>query len=625
MPHDLRDATSTKRIQEVQSRDDEPTARTQEGNTQTTTPKGTISDSYQDEIYDPSPTGTSHTAKPDRTISNIYQDELYDPSSTGRSQVTNLPRTMSSIYTDELYNPSLPTPAPPQDLSNRKSAVFQDLLQAAQKNHVTLKPSSPKFPQGQSFTTVAQSRQQQKVESDVRNLQQHSSTSTLSPPPRTVSPKKIILDYNETEDDANMPLFPQNNGSHKSDSLSDSNESQTSRPWTVPANGFSVEDFLSVLAEQLQERLKDQHKPPIMRSELLFTRDLLVNEVVSLAVKYPTRRLHTGRNYISGDAFPLMCMECDRAIHFNFYRCSLCRNLCNSCQQGDPPQDWRGHLLTRVDLQAECRARSVEDAWKYIVDSFASADDDIDFVGVIHCWQRILPRLRQGYMLNRALLNWSIAPHFRSSLDRDRINPGPNNPSNGTIFPSGTDQEGERGEKNLDVVEPFAHGMQTSRLEPAFQTDSASSMIRDHPAPPPRQAAEQSKLRILYTIASWKESKATPSQLSVEYSLGGRSKGPSKEGSPFRRTASTPTPVAQGVSPEVTTQPSTSRGSSDAEHQGLTRIVNERQEWLHEDKSLSQPQHHLSWAGPGTPSNSSTISLNRLHTMLQSIKKLSGG
>ncbi|KAM3065154.1 hypothetical protein ACMFMF_011282 [Clarireedia jacksonii] len=164
--------------------------------------------------------------------------------SAHRSTMPKLDRTMTDIYADELYNPNFSiTSAPPstpasavQTSANMspRNDVFTQRLQAANSQHLsannqiasTLSPrerspfrqGSPLAPSSASFSTQSPSmrfgtathlREQQKAENDARALQQQfERTSPESNTPKTISPKDVDLVYHESDEDANMPLFP---------------------------------------------------------------------------------------------------------------------------------------------------------------------------------------------------------------------------------------------------------------------------------------------------------------------------------------------------------------------------------------------------------------------------------
>ncbi|KAL9035968.1 MAG: hypothetical protein Q9180_004570 [Flavoplaca navasiana] len=134
----------------------------------------------------------------------------------GSPDMSNIGRTLSDIYQDELYNP--PNTSTPSNQSHRyrlqedsfpqnENSVFTDLLQAAQNRHIRTKsvPSSTNethehspFTQGSSYATW---KEQQKAAVDACVLLQHQPTPSDFAPPRTISPKDVTLDYNEAGED----------------------------------------------------------------------------------------------------------------------------------------------------------------------------------------------------------------------------------------------------------------------------------------------------------------------------------------------------------------------------------------------------------------------------------------
>ncbi|KAL8660203.1 MAG: hypothetical protein Q9226_000004 [Calogaya cf. arnoldii] len=174
-------------------------------------------------------------------------NELSRIQSSGQRNTTKLNRTMSDIYQDELYNPSLNTCAPPQQtqqkippenlLSPQKNSVFSDLFQAAQSGHVSARSASPatsiarerspfapaspyanerfshstpSSPGPARLNSAAQLREQQKAEADAHVLAEHQPRASDFVPTPTISPKEVALDYNnEAEEAAKMPLLNQ--------------------------------------------------------------------------------------------------------------------------------------------------------------------------------------------------------------------------------------------------------------------------------------------------------------------------------------------------------------------------------------------------------------------------------
>ncbi|KAL8844967.1 MAG: hypothetical protein Q9176_000639 [Flavoplaca citrina] len=157
------------------------------------------------------------------TINNLLQAAQYEQPA-GSPDMSNIGSTLSDIYQDELYNPS--NTCTPFDQSHRyrlqedsfpqnKNGVFTDLLQAAQNRHIKTKsaPSSTNeaherspFTEGSSYATW---KEQQKAALDACVLLQHQPKPSDFAPPRTISPKDVAFDYNEAREDGKMSLFDQ--------------------------------------------------------------------------------------------------------------------------------------------------------------------------------------------------------------------------------------------------------------------------------------------------------------------------------------------------------------------------------------------------------------------------------
>ena len=169
-----------------------------------------------------------------------------DSSSDIRSNTPQLDRTMSDVYQDELYNPAMAQTAPssiPRQQQAQGNTVspqrnaFSNLLQVANTGHLNARSASPainisrqRSPFRESshlavdgvhsnpsssagatrLTSAAQLRQQQKLEADAHAYPQHHppSQGEYLNPAKTISPKEALLDYDNTEDDTKIPLFP---------------------------------------------------------------------------------------------------------------------------------------------------------------------------------------------------------------------------------------------------------------------------------------------------------------------------------------------------------------------------------------------------------------------------------
>lgn len=185
--------------------------------------------------------------------SSIVDDHLFGgeglrlhdwPDMLVRSTVPKLNRTISDIYQDELYNPNLcgPTAATPTHSHHRRSSsnqsllspsyrsVFSERIQAANQGHLQAQAQSPAtsvsrerspFRQGSPYAlsvssfearspqsrlaSASQMREQPQAEAGAYALGQVKEEPAT---PKTISPKDALLEYQETEEDAKMPLFP---------------------------------------------------------------------------------------------------------------------------------------------------------------------------------------------------------------------------------------------------------------------------------------------------------------------------------------------------------------------------------------------------------------------------------
>ncbi|KAI4268112.1 MAG: hypothetical protein LQ337_008032 [Flavoplaca oasis] len=152
------------------------------------------------------------------TINNSLQAGEYKQPA-GLPAMPNIDRTLSDIYQDELYNP--PNTYTPLDQSHRYRLqedsfprIFpDDLLQAAQNRHIKSRSASSStngihehspFTQGSSYATC---KEQQKAALDACVLLQHQPKPSYFAPPRTISPKDVALDYNKAREDGKMSLF----------------------------------------------------------------------------------------------------------------------------------------------------------------------------------------------------------------------------------------------------------------------------------------------------------------------------------------------------------------------------------------------------------------------------------
>ena len=183
--------------------------------------------SYGDGFDDRSIENRSNVPKFTRTVTDAYADELYDPPSSAQpAPVMSQARQASSQSQNSLLSPY-------------SGGVVSERLLEANQGHISQRSNSPAtiasrgkspFREGSEYlsdgystvastahspgtrlTSAARMREKAKAESDAIALAQHQPRNEDLTTPKTISPKEALLDYDETEEDAKMPLFPQEN------------------------------------------------------------------------------------------------------------------------------------------------------------------------------------------------------------------------------------------------------------------------------------------------------------------------------------------------------------------------------------------------------------------------------
>lgn len=181
------------------------------------TPQTSYADDFEDGLKTIHNDFNSHASaqiavpRLNRTMSDIYQDELYNP--TGTSQTRKIPPKSAKLY-------------PPY------RTVIADRLQAAHQGHMTARSNSPTssinrdqspFRQGSPFAQTPSSyhgthmQQSSHLQSEMQLAQQHpalrgmelvSEASTEQGGPKTISPKDALLDYHESSEEQGMSGLP---------------------------------------------------------------------------------------------------------------------------------------------------------------------------------------------------------------------------------------------------------------------------------------------------------------------------------------------------------------------------------------------------------------------------------
>ncbi|KAI2611412.1 uncharacterized protein GGS25DRAFT_195109 [Hypoxylon fragiforme] len=153
--------------------------------------------------------------KLDRTMTDIYNDELYNPNFTITSASPPPPSQMAMSPTNEMFAQRLQAAN-----SQRLSAVQSPVSSASREDQSPFRHGSPfastmnELPQvgmdQMRFGSARHIHQQRKAERDAQELQQQMARNTAQQQgtPNTISPKDAMLDFNESDDGSNMPLFP---------------------------------------------------------------------------------------------------------------------------------------------------------------------------------------------------------------------------------------------------------------------------------------------------------------------------------------------------------------------------------------------------------------------------------
>ncbi|GAD96575.1 C2H2 transcription factor (Rpn4), putative [Paecilomyces variotii No. 5] len=178
--------------------------------------------------------------KLDRTISDIYQDELYNP------QIIAAPQLRKQPTNQHPYSPY--------------RNLFADRLQAAHQGHMSARSQSPAnamnrersspFRQGSPLAADfgAAPMPQNNITS---GMAMHAQNNMNPGEPKTISPKDALLEYHETPEENGMPLFPSNqNGGDFNLADAMSLRRQSSSAFQPTQNYSTMEAFPSQYATQ---------------------------------------------------------------------------------------------------------------------------------------------------------------------------------------------------------------------------------------------------------------------------------------------------------------------------------------------------------------------------------------
>jgi hypothetical protein len=168
----------------------------------------------------------SNVPKLDRTMTDIFSDELYNPNFTITSTAESQPNT-AAVSQNDIFNQRI-SAANSQHLSAAQSPVSN-----GSRDRSPFRTGSPFAhqssnmgiaPQGSApFNSAQRMREQTKAAREAALARQHIASRTEPhTPPKTISPKDAILEFNDTDGDPSFPLFPQDTNSFEMDQFAKS-------------------------------------------------------------------------------------------------------------------------------------------------------------------------------------------------------------------------------------------------------------------------------------------------------------------------------------------------------------------------------------------------------------------
>lgn len=206
-------------------------------------------------------------------------------------QVPKLDRTMTDVYNDELYNPNftITSATPGQVPISPSNNLFTQRLQAANNQHLAASGQSPvsavsrdqspfrqgsplvpapmhEFPSAMGssqmrFGSAQQMREQNKAMQDAQALRHQISRSADTSTPQTISPKDAMLEFHEPEGDTNFPLFPQQStNGFNGDAISKATVSQNQPAF----GGLQMDSNFNFLTSQLPTGLPMPQRYPFV-------------------------------------------------------------------------------------------------------------------------------------------------------------------------------------------------------------------------------------------------------------------------------------------------------------------------------------------------------------------------
>ncbi|KAI1104430.1 hypothetical protein F4804DRAFT_190784 [Jackrogersella minutella] len=198
----------------------------------------------------------NHVPKLDRTITDIFNDELYNPNFTITSASPPPQTQIAMSPSNELFAQRLQAAN-----SQHLSAVQSPVSNPSRDDQSPFRHGSPyatamnEFPQmgmeQMRLGSARQMHQQRKAERDAKEMRQHLARNTTQQQgtPNTISPKDALLEFNESDEGSSMPLFPQEPSNYNMEPAS--NEALNVNSRTIPSH-HSSPSFHSVSTTPIQ-------------------------------------------------------------------------------------------------------------------------------------------------------------------------------------------------------------------------------------------------------------------------------------------------------------------------------------------------------------------------------------
>jgi len=202
--------------------------------------------------------------------------------------VPKLDRTMTDVYGDELYSPNFTItstpPSQPQQLTtiSPPNDIFSQRLNAANSQHLNVGPSasittapgkSSPFrsnspfakPANQHFAAPPQQRPTSEAQNKAQQAGQMWNVAPGADPetPKTISPKDAILEFHDTDGDADFPLFPQQNANLDMD-ISKMMSTQANTPQFMAGGNGMLGDQFNYMPAQMQTGIQIPQQYPFV-------------------------------------------------------------------------------------------------------------------------------------------------------------------------------------------------------------------------------------------------------------------------------------------------------------------------------------------------------------------------